>query len=189
MVGACSAIPVTRTDILFLCIGFRVAAVAYCQLHICSGLELSIDSFCFNFFKQKDIEQAIEEWNMVQANLRQVSNQLSASFFLTAASCLTSLLLLAEQTLRDPSSLQEIVTEKASRVGPLVNSWQLQTDEDTATSSMDTERQYLVQYINQSQAGFFMKGVRINGFDVQKMIYYSAALTFTLVSRSISRLW
>jgi len=128
-----------------------------------------------------------------------------------AAAIFSTMLLLGEQILRDPSSMQDwrqmalwlgwlypptlyffyvmlraaAVTEKASRVGPLVNSWNLQEEADTPLG-MDLDRQYVVQYINQSQAGFFMKGVRITGFDVQKMLYYFAALTFTLVSRSFS---
>ena len=72
------------------------------------------------FFKEEDIEQAMDHWNMVQANLRrlasfqsgspstrQVSNQLSGSFFLTAATCFASILLLAEQILRQPESAQD----------------------------------------------------------------------------------
>eukprot|EP00435_Cladocopium_sp_Y103_P072483 s363_g40.t1 len=156
-------------DVVFLDVVFRCAAVTFCQLHICSGLELSIetwhsggregdlcrvavDSFCLKFFKEMDIEEAIQEWNMVQANLRKVSNQCSGSFFLTAAACFASMLLFAERILHDPTSMQDwrqtalwlgwlypptlfffyamlraaAVTEKASRVGPLVNSWNLQ---------------------------------------------------------------
>jgi len=198
-------------DLVFLVVAFRCAAISFCQLHICSALELSIDSFCLSFFQEMEIEQAIQEWNMVQANLRQVSNQCSGSFFVMAAAIFSTMLLLGEQILRDPSSMQDwrqmalwlgwlypptlyffyvmlraaAVTEKASRVGPLVNSWNLQEEADTPLG-MDLDRQYVVQYINQSQAGFFMKGVRITGFDVQKMLYYFAALTFTLVSRSFS---
>lgn len=198
-------------DVVFLCVSFRCAALTFCQLHICSGLELSIDSFCLKFFREMDIEQAIQEWNMVQANLRKVSNECSGSFFLTAAACFASMLLLAERILQDPTIMQDwrqitlwlgwlypptlfffyamlraaAVTEKASRVGPLVNSWNLQESDDAP--SVDVDRQYVVQYINQSQAGFFMKGVRITGFEVQKMMYYFAALTFTLVSRTFNR--
>jgi len=198
-------------DLVFLVVACRCAAISFCQLHICSALELSIDSFCLSFFQEMEIEQAIQEWNMVQANLRQVSNQCSGSFFVMAAAIFSTMLLLGEQILRDPSSMQDwrqmalwlgwlypptlyffyvmlraaAVTEKASRVGPLVNSWNLQEEADTPLG-MDLDRQYVVQYINQSQAGFFMKGVRITGFDVQKMLYYFAALTFTLVSRSFS---
>ena len=44
------------------------------------------------------------------------------------------------------------VTEKASRVAPLVNSWQFDHD-DGDCSWMDPGRQYAVQYMNQSRAG------------------------------------
>lgn len=49
---------------------------------------------------------------------------------------------------------------------------------------MDTDRQYVVQYIIQSQAGFYMKGVRVNAFSVQKIGYYLAAATLGLLSRA-----
>jgi len=45
------------------------------------------------------------------------------------------------------------VTEKASRVAPLVNSWQFDHDDGSLTGWMDPGRQYAVQYINQSRAG------------------------------------
>ncbi|CAJ1407625.1 unnamed protein product, partial [Effrenium voratum] len=57
------------------------------------------------------------------------------------------------------------VTEKASRVAPLVNSWKFESKKD----SMDENRQYVVQYIIQSEAGFYMKGVRLTAGTVQKM--------------------
>ena len=45
------------------------------------------------------------------------------------------------------------VTENASRVAPLVNSWQFDHDDGSLTGWMDPGRQYAVQYINQSRAG------------------------------------
>ena len=76
------------------------------------------------------------------------------------------------------------VTEKANRVGPLVNSWNFQHHEGEVPW-MDKGRHYAVQYINQSMAGFYLRGARLHILDVQKIAYYFAAVSFALVSRLI----
>ena len=76
------------------------------------------------------------------------------------------------------------ITEKASRVAPLVNSWNFEHDEGEMPW-MDRERQYAVQYINQSMAGFYLRGARLHVLDVQKIAYYFAAISFALLSRLI----
>ena len=128
-------------------------------------------------------------------------------------SCLGPLVLLAERVLRSPDFLQAnidsafwiawlyppvlqflyalaraaSVTGRACRVAPLVNSWKFESEssveDDEVESGMDPGRQYVVQYIIQSEAGFYMKGVRIAASDVQKMCYYLLAFTFGLASR------
>ena len=76
------------------------------------------------------------------------------------------------------------VTQKAGQVGPLVNSWRFQGEEDMPSRSwMDQHRQYAVQYINQSMAGFYLRGARLRVLDVQKIAYYFAAISFALLSR------
>jgi len=196
---------------VFTAVMARNAGACYSLVHLCCGLELAIDSFALRFFKDMDFEQALEDWNEVQATLRQVSTKLSDGFIALAAGCVGALIFFAEQALRQPELLRfsyrstlwigwlyppfmmlgyallraAAVTEKASRVAPLVNSWKFQdTEDDAAALWMDTDRQYVVQYIIQSQAGFYMKGVRVNAFSVQKIGYYLAAATLGLLSRA-----
>lgn len=140
--------------------------VVYFELHVLSGLELAIDSFSVNFFRQMDVKEALAEWNVLQAMLRHVSAKLSRSLLLLGcASCASLLYLIEVSFIRDRDvegfgfiiqyfwSLPPIaaflytlmraaaVTEKASRVAPLVNSWQF---ENTGSGSlpvwMDLER-------------------------------------------------
>eukprot|EP00434_Breviolum_minutum_P032957 symbB.v1.2.029154.t1/scaffold3143.1/size62517/3 len=193
------------------------AAVTYTQLHIVAGMDLAIDSFCIHFFKEMDLEQALGEWNTVQATLRQVSTKLSRSMLALGASCGASLLLLAEYTFFHSESalfddqlqpgLQMCfflgwlfppvflflysmmraagVTEKASRVAPLVNSWHFgDQDDENVPSWMDLGRQYIVQYMIQSQAGFYVQGVRLHAFQVTKLSYYFAAFIFAVLSKA-----
>lgn len=195
----------------FASIGF--VAVTYLQLHISKGLELAIDSFAVNFFKEMDFEKALAEWNVLQAMLRHVSTKLSGSLLMLGVSSGSSILYLIELSfvrtdvgggfgfiLKNLWSLPPIilflytmmraaaVTEKASRVSPLVNSWTFEDKEPFGDEEeqvwMDLERQYLVQYINQSEAGFYVQGVKIRNFQVTKMCYYLGAILFTIVSQS-----
>eukprot|EP00438_Fugacium_kawagutii_P007067 Skav227760 [mRNA] locus=scaffold1653:210986:218160:- [translate_table: standard] len=180
------------------------AAVAYLQLHILSGLELSIDSFSVNFFRTMQFQDAIEEWNVVQATLRHVSLKLSKSLLVLGSCCCgaslvhliylpvlrsdarTGLyLILGNQWLLPPimfflytMARAASVTEKASRVSPLVNSWAFESEEPNQW--MDLGRQYLVQYMMQSEAGFYMQGVRLRIFQVTKMCYYLGAILFAV---------
>ena len=195
----------------FASIGF--VAVTYLQLHISKGLELAIDSFAVNFFKEMDFEKALAEWNVLQAMLRHVSTKLSGSLLMLGVSSGSSILYLIELSfvrtdvgggfgfiLQNLWSLPPIivflytmmraaaVTEKASRVSPLVNSWTFEDKQPFGDEEeqvwMDLERQYLVQYINQSEAGFYVQGVKIRNFQVTKMCYYLGAILFTIVSQS-----
>lgn len=196
----------------FASIGF--VAVTYLQLHISQGLELAIDSFAVNFFKDMDFEKALAEWNVLQAMLRHVSTKLSGSLLMLGVSSGSSILFLIELSfvrtdvgggfgfiVQNLWSLPPIVlflytmmraaavTEKANRVSPLVNSWTFEEKDEPGEFRneqewMDLERQYLVQYINQSEAGFYVQGVKIRTFQVTKLCYYLGAILFAIVSQS-----
>ena len=203
---------------LLLSISFCVAsggfmAVAYLELHVLSGLELAIDSFSVNFFRVMDVKEALADWNVLQAMLRHISAKLSTSLLPLGCTCGASILYLIESSLLRPDVeggfdfiLQNLwclppncfflytlmraaaVTEKASRVSPLVNSWNFENIDgpDDLPDWMDLERQYLVQYIIQSEAGFYIQGVRLRFFQVSKMCYYLGAILFAVVSQVMS---
>ena len=145
---------------------------------------------------------------MLQAMLHQVSGKLGDTLVALAVGSSLSLAILGEQVLFEPQvdvalvakwmslfyplilfflyvfmRLAE-VTEKAGRVAPLVNSWSFQEDRGEMPW-MDQSRQYAVQYINQSRAGFYVGGARLRMPDVQKVAYYLAAISFALLSRLI----
>lgn len=192
---------------------FRYLLLCYSILHCCCGLELALDSFGVRFFREMDVEQALGEWNTLQATLRQASTKISDSLLVIGFCCLASMALLGEQVIRNPQSFVETpgrmtswlsryyplmiaflytmmraaaVTEKANRVAPLVNSWKFhkshQEDDETGVW-MDHERQYVVQYISQSRAGFFIRGSQLTVPTVQKLLYYLGAVSFALFSR------
>lgn len=201
-----------------MAVGF--AGIAYTQLHLVAGLELAIDSFSINFFRDMDCGRALDEWNVLQATLRQTSTKLSVSMLILGICCGASMLFLveiaffADETRFMPQDLNNGfplllftawvfppvllflyvlmraagVTEKASRVAPLVNSWNLEVDKDMVDDTyshdwMDLGRQYIVQYIKQSETGFYMHGVKLHGFQVTKLGYYFGAFVFAIISK------
>lgn len=209
--------PDIGVGVAFWIMSFYYALMCYTHLHICCGLELAVDGFGLRFFKEMDVELALEEWRQVQAMLRQASRKISNSLLLLGVACLTSLAILAEKVIQAPAHFSEIgdllqwilwfyplitlylytmmraaaVTEKVSRVAPLINSWTFQVHGedggDPEPRWVDHERQYIVQYINQSEAGFYIRGTKLSTFNVQKMTYYFVALSFALFSGLSSR--
>ena len=123
-------------------------------------------------------------WNVVQATLRQVSCKLSDFLMLLASSCVATMIMFAYQVVsltlsEERESVMDVlmwmgwvyspvllflyvlssaaaVTEKVDRLVPLVNSWSF---DDRAV--LDESRQYVVQYILHSRAGFYARGIRI----------------------------
>ncbi|CAE7230244.1 unnamed protein product, partial [Symbiodinium sp. CCMP2456] len=168
-------------------------------------LELAVDSFAVHFFSAGDMEAAVMSWNVVQATLRQTSSKLSDFLVLLASSCIAALILFAYQvtsmTLSDERvavldivmwtgwlysplllflyvlSTSAAVTEKVDRLVPLVNSWSFD-----GQAVLDETRQYVVQYILHSRAGFYARGIRITASNVQKLSYYFAAGSFGLLA-------
>lgn len=60
----------------------------------------------------------------------------------------------------------------------------LNQDDENVPSWMDLGRQYIVQYMIQSQAGFYVQGVRLHAFQVTKLSYYFAAFIFAVLSKA-----
>jgi hypothetical protein len=187
-----------------------LAVVTFCQLHVCCFLELTVDDFCLRFFNDPDFSRAVREWNVVQAMLRRVAATVSGSVLAVHTSILSTLLLTATESFfgdkeyRRCSTLWLLwaispttlalsglfcaasVTEKCSRVPALVNSAAFMDEEDVAEdeSALDVDRQYLVQYIVQSEAGFYIYGIRLDSEFVLKVAYVLAILVYAVITQS-----
>lgn len=188
-------------------------AIIYAQLHVASGLELAVDMFSAHFFNTKDICAATDEWNILQALIRCASCRIETSFMVLGASSLATLVLLATELWTKPELLQNplqavfwlgwvyppvllllysltraaAVSEKCSRVAPFINSWDFPSEEEEYYQQWLHEgRQYIVQYIMQSEAGFYVKGVRLSNFTVMKLCYGFGALSFALLSHTMT---
>lgn len=98
----------------------RFLLLCYSFLHISCGLELALDSFTLRFFNELDIEEALEEWNVLQATLRQVSSKMSSSLLAIGFCALAGLAILAEHVMLRSDEDMEIVTNWLLRFYPLI---------------------------------------------------------------------
>lgn len=187
-----------------------LAALIYCHLHVCCGFGLAVDWYCERFFRGCDSSRAISEWNILQALLRRAAHTIENCVLTLGASILSVLLLtgLEFQKMSNSSSpLQTAgltckvswaswvlpptalmffavfegaaITEKCSRVSSLVNSWIASDDQQ-----IDHQRHFVVQYIVQSHAGFYIKGTRLRARGVWTLAYIAGGVLFSLLSQS-----
>jgi hypothetical protein len=194
----------TLLFLIYVFVSGSIAALSFTHLHVCCGLEMFVDKYCFRSFNDMDISKSITEWNLLQALLRRAAASLDDGFLASTTSIFATLLLTGAQLLQGNKSSFDTtdldvhcsalwcgwilppvvlvlitvfraaaVSEKCSRVPALVNSW---TYEDGR--HIDQERQYVVQYIMHSAAGFYVKGVRLQTFMAIKLTYLLGVAAF-----------
>eukprot|EP00929_Paragymnodinium_shiwhaense_P067437 TRINITY_DN33947_c0_g1_i1.p1 TRINITY_DN33947_c0_g1~~TRINITY_DN33947_c0_g1_i1.p1 ORF type:complete len:948 (-),score=160.22 TRINITY_DN33947_c0_g1_i1:76-2520(-) len=199
-----------RTTSLTFSTGLFMMLV-YNMLTICCYLEHVIDHFCAKFFisHKPDFQNGVLDWNTLQAILRRAANAVDECFLAVETTVLVVVLLTIVE-LMDESAASEadggpgcnastwglaalppagtalylffraaVVSDKCARVPALVNAM---TEE---AHPMDLERQYLVHFIRNSEAGFYVKGIRLNSVMVVKLTYLCGLMIFTVVTRII----
>jgi len=178
-------------------------ALAYCVLHVCCALAMMIDTFCFHFVEEPDLDESVREWNILQAVLRKGSSSLERMFLVLQTTALLGVLFgFSDAALGRPQNTGRVaafmlsvsllgvgiarlfftaaqVTEKCSRVPPLINSLSFGLDVDPA-------RHYIVEYVTYSGAGFYIDGVRITRAMALKIIYVSCILIFSVAVKVVS---
>eukprot|EP00812_Abedinium_dasypus_P015470 NODE_90_length_2151_cov_416.116412.p2 GENE.NODE_90_length_2151_cov_416.116412~~NODE_90_length_2151_cov_416.116412.p2 ORF type:complete len:272 (+),score=88.25 NODE_90_length_2151_cov_416.116412:1036-1851(+) len=189
---------------IFAFVGFSIVsglftAVSFYHLHNCLGLELMIDEFSLRFVDAgDDITESISMWNLTHVHLRRTAHCLEGSILALQTSVLPAVVLagvhlLKSQSLTCDSCVHGIfgvtpavalvlytlfrmaaVTEKCVHVPAFVNSWYSGDD------AMEQKHHHFVQYILNSSAGFYIKGLRLTTFMVLKVTYFLCALGFSV---------
>lgn len=178
-----------------------ISALVFCLIHLLTGLELMVDNFCIRFMRSPDFAKAVPEWNAMQAILRLTAYIVEESFMIIQIGTLAVFTLKGAEILvgagpQEPCgatsfaveapmlllALQAIykaarVTEKCSHTPALVNSLMIKG------IPLHKQRQYVVNYIEQSAAGFYAKGVRINLPLCMKLAYIVVMGFFACLSR------
>eukprot|EP00747_Dinoflagellata_sp_TGD_P023617 gnl/TRDRNA2_/TRDRNA2_129942_c2_seq1.p1 gnl/TRDRNA2_/TRDRNA2_129942_c2~~gnl/TRDRNA2_/TRDRNA2_129942_c2_seq1.p1 ORF type:complete len:513 (-),score=74.71 gnl/TRDRNA2_/TRDRNA2_129942_c2_seq1:84-1457(-) len=189
-------------------------ALSYCQLHVMAGLELMVDAFCVDYFVETDFSQCVREWNVLQALLRRCASTMETSFVAVQTSVFAWLLHVAIQLVANGNNFVHtwtsceswwgvlvaapvqyvllgvltlvtlfkaaLVSEKCARVPALVNSF------IKHEKYIDHDRQFVVQYIANSAAGIYVKGVRLTAFMALKVTYILGALGVALFTHVAS---
>ncbi|CAE8638464.1 unnamed protein product [Polarella glacialis] len=183
-------------------LGFSVLML--CVLNVCSCLDLMVDDFSQQYAEHEDAHQGVLQWNLLQATLNQASKRLEGSLIIMFTAQIAQLAPVAADVFAAPSaseipwlssplqSLQMIVvqqllliyvlaraagvSEKCVRIKRFINS--LVAGESTVPfNSLCRDRAYLVRYIDDSAAGFYINGVKITTFAVMKLFYGMCAAT------------
>eukprot|EP00811_Abedinium_folium_P027067 NODE_4057_length_1942_cov_13.160882.p1 GENE.NODE_4057_length_1942_cov_13.160882~~NODE_4057_length_1942_cov_13.160882.p1 ORF type:complete len:467 (-),score=74.82 NODE_4057_length_1942_cov_13.160882:245-1645(-) len=196
-------IAVTEHIYMFAVATGVVVMTFFCFLHIFCGLELAIDRYCVRFFQAQDVVKGVAEWNILQAILRRAGSTIDTCV-LAVGTVIGGLVVVAGVELLSgsitgfadaalfwgSSGLPPMVlahytcfaaaaiTEKCQRVPPLVNSW------DFGGDHLDPTRQYVVRYISDSAAGFYVKGVRMSGLMAMKVAYAFGTVAFALLTKT-----
>jgi hypothetical protein len=176
-------------------------ALMCCIVHVCRHLDTMVDRFCIDFFHNPDYQLAMMQWARLQAILRHAASSISACFLILQTSNLVSMLLIGVELFVEggtedvtnwrchmcvlPNLFMSLiclvraaaVTEKCSRVPALVNAVGVEEH------PLDDERQYFVQFIEQSAAGFYVNGIRFTASMVLKLSYISGMAAFAFAAQ------
>jgi len=177
-----------------------VTVLTYCQLHVCAGLGLMVDTFCVDFAARADLTHGEAQWNTMQAVMHRAAQTIDLCFLSVQVSVLSATILVGmdvmlgsgdhESAFRSlPSGFlmmsithfgqyrAAMVTQKCWQAPALMTSL---AGEGVATSA---ERQHLIQCLLQSNAGFYVRGVRLTVFMVLKVAYLFVIVTLGFAMR------
>jgi len=185
--------------VLFL----MLLCLCFCLLYVCSVLGMCADAFCCNVVDDLDLGAVVHEWNVLQAILRKSSSTIELAFVALLCAVIFYLPLLtvdifAFSGFRDSLPalvpglvacigivrlffLAAAITDKCTRIPPLMNS---------LSFGVGTERyrQYIVDYITNSAAGFYVFDVRLSTEMLLKFIYIWGVIAFGLSTQLISQM-
>lgn len=172
-----------------------LSALVYCSMYISNALTGSIDVFGQCVMAQADIVGAIHDWNVLQAVLRTCSSSIQYCLFSLQATAVAAMMLGANDVTRgdkNPIVIVPVVlaafnitrslfraaevTDRCVRMPSLINSLSF-------GRRMDHERQYVVEYMTNSAAGFYVFNVRITSALALKFIYASCVIVFVFVTK------
>eukprot|EP00929_Paragymnodinium_shiwhaense_P018660 TRINITY_DN12975_c0_g1_i1.p1 TRINITY_DN12975_c0_g1~~TRINITY_DN12975_c0_g1_i1.p1 ORF type:complete len:1116 (-),score=130.14 TRINITY_DN12975_c0_g1_i1:153-3500(-) len=178
-------------------------SLIYCVSHICRALATTVDLFSCGVVDHPIVQEIANEWNILQAVLRKTSATLEYSFFVLQFSGSASVLLcavdiamsdrrmavavsVAATVLLNLSMVRMVfsaaaISDKCGRVPPLINS--LCFGEGT-----EEARQYVIQYILHSAAGFYVFDVRLCTGMALKLIYFWCVVTAGLSAQILPHL-
>mmetsp|Transcript_18462 Transcript_18462/g.50696 ORF Transcript_18462/g.50696 Transcript_18462/m.50696 type:complete len:245 (-) Transcript_18462:235-969(-) len=187
---------------LFALISFILLGLTFTIMHICNAMLLMIDTYCWDIAGNRDLSEAVRSWNVLQAILRKASGTIEHCFFTLQTTAFAVVLLGVTDMIRSlsvdhkyiPTLVPSVVvvlgivrifrasavTSRCTHVPSLINSLSFGDE-------IDRERQYVVEYIINSSAGFHVYEVRLTSSLALKVAYVSAAAAFTFATSTMPK--
>jgi len=185
--------------IMFTLSSLILVCLTFCMIYICQALVSIIDSFCIAIVVDGTLDEAVPRWNTVQAILRKGSKNIQLCLFVLQATVLFTVLLGAVDVYQSmqqgkgyvsallPGALLIVgmsrifvkaasVTDKCARVPSLINSCTFDDD-------IDLERQYVVEYVIYSAAGFYVFEICLTSQMTLYFFYILVVGVFTLFTQ------
>jgi len=175
----------------------------HCVQHVVALLSMMVDAFCFHFVHRPFLDDNVRDWDMLQAMLRRASRGVEQAFFVLELTGLLVVLVAVTALAVSQEPMKHVwlllaavmlglvdgwlfsqaaeVTEKCARVPSLVNSLSFGVD-------VDTRKHFLVEYIAYSQAGFYVREVRLTAAMAIKLTYIGGLIVFGLVTK-VANAW
>jgi len=184
----------------------------HCAFHVTSFLQLMLDGWTVDFNKRRDCIQGADAWNSVQALMRRVADAIQTCFLALQTSALITLICCAARIvdiivnkagddmrafgilvlLDIPSIIMAVcalawfakasaVTEQSVRIPPVVNSLLLRPQTQIAC-----EDQMFVNFIKNSDAGFYVSGSRLTATVFMNYCYLCGAVICALFSAALN---
>eukprot|EP00930_Biecheleria_cincta_P068823 TRINITY_DN56649_c0_g1_i1.p1 TRINITY_DN56649_c0_g1~~TRINITY_DN56649_c0_g1_i1.p1 ORF type:complete len:673 (+),score=88.98 TRINITY_DN56649_c0_g1_i1:65-2083(+) len=212
-----SSAPVWHLIVCQTWIDFVFAAIMYVKIRISRFLEMMVDDYCSWYVEHRDIYTGFVEWNRIQAILNRAAKRLDNSYVVLLTSLLMGLGPIAADILVGLSANGEgttacsgpawnwrlrhllaimtkatvmffalancaKVSQKCGRTKCFINSLF-----DGRRNFLDAGRSQLVRYIDDSNAGFHINGVKVTSFALMKGAYMMGALIFALVVQAVKK--
>lgn len=183
-----------------VCVSFVILSHTFYLLQVCNKLKGMVENFCIRVAEHRDFAASVKEWNVQQALVRKacISIEHSVAVLILVVMSVTPITLLQASVQGfSPSIFHRLllvamvalilargasVTDMCNRVPALVNAIAVENHQ-----IMDKDRQYAVQYISSSRAGFFAFETLVGTDTVLKLAYVSCLLLVNIVAAVLIR--
>jgi len=199
--------------IFFFALFGALTVITYCQSHVDLALEFLVERCSMEYARNPDTLHAIKSWNTIQSIIRRTGRTIENSFLALITSSLVLFVWATVQVIEGAGRTSQFktndvpcialhsgwmvspvllamyaiccaaaLTRRCSRAPSFVNSLWFE-DESINLGTRD-----VVQHMQNSDAGLFIKGARVTPHMAIKLAYILGVVCFTVLSRNFSSL-
>jgi len=185
----------------FFTVSFMHMMLITFLLYVIRVLTVTVDMFCYRLVIDPSMDEAMQDWNVLQALLRRAAGSVELALIILLAMMAWLVAAFSLDYVGLGSSLSTFrlqlpwilmlcgvlrvfitaagVTDKCARVPSLINSLSF-------GNGYDREQQQLVQFIVSSSAGFYISNVRVCMGMLFRFVYLWSVVLFAILGKSLS---